>query len=230
MVQKPPAPASPAKRGRPRSYDEDTALAEAMRVFWTGGYAGTSLDELSAATRMNRPSLYAAFGDKHALYGTLIERYRAMARTAMADALAPGRPLREGLRRVYDGALSIYFGGGKDPRGCFMIGTAVTESAADRAVRASLNQGLREIDDAFEARFRQARDTGELARDADPAALAKLASGTLYFLAIRSRAGEPRAVLERAVDAAIGLICDTRLRDTTAKPGAVGVTGASRKR
>src|SRR5579883_1226199 len=74
MVQK----SAPAKRGRPRAYDEETALAQAMRVFWTGGYAATSLDELSAATRMNRPSLYAAFGDKQALYRTLIERYRAM--------------------------------------------------------------------------------------------------------------------------------------------------------
>lgn len=207
MVQKSPPSGTPAKRGRPRAYDEETALAQAMRVFWTGGYAATSLDELVAATHMNRPSLYAAFGDKQALYRTLIERYRVMARAAMAEALAPGRPLREGLKRVYDAALSIYFGGGKEPRGCFMIGTAVTEAASDRAVRESLNEGLREIDAAFEGRFRQAQDEGELARGADPAALARLASGTLYFLAIRSRAGEPRADLERAADAAIDLLC-----------------------
>ncbi len=195
------------KRGRPRAYDPDAALAQALGVFWRSGYAATSLDELSAATRMNRPSLYAAFGDKHALYGTLIERYRAMARAAMAEALAPDRPLREGLRRVYDAALSIYFGGGEEPRGCFMIGTAVTEAASDRAVRTSLNQGLREIDDAFEARLRLAREQGELAPGADPTALAKLASAALYFLAIRSRAGEPRAVLNQTANAAITLIC-----------------------
>jgi AcrR family transcriptional regulator len=225
MVQKSTHPGPTAKRGRPRAYDEDTALAQAMRVFWTGGYAATSLDELSAATRMNRPSLYAAFGDKHALYGTLIERYRAMARDALAEALAPTRPLREGLRQVYDTALSIYFGGDKEPRGCFMIGTAVTEAASDRVVRASLNEGLREIDDAFAARFRRAQDDGELRHGADPAALAKLASGALYFLAIRSRSGEPRAVLERAAEAAIGLLCDT-----TAHTGSPAVTGRPQKR
>src|SRR5215472_6326942 len=104
MVQKSTLSGPKPRRGRPRAYDEEAALAEAMRVFWTGGYAATSLDELSAATRMNRPSLYAAFGDKHALYGTLVERYRAMGRAALADALAPTRPLREALRRVYDGA------------------------------------------------------------------------------------------------------------------------------
>ena len=207
MVQKTEDGKSSGKRGRPRAYDPDTALAQAMSVFWAAGFAATSLDELSAATHMNRPSLYAAFGDKLALYRTLLERYRAMARTAMQEALAPDLPLREGLRRVYDSALSIYFGGGKGPLGCFMIGTAVTEAASDRAVRASLNEGLREIDSAFEARFRLAQDRGELARDADPAALAKLASGALYFLAIRSRAGEPRAVLDGVADAAIALIC-----------------------
>lgn len=210
MVQK-----SKPKRGRPRSYDPETALAQALHVFWTGGYSGTSLDELTAATRMNRPSLYAAFGDKHALYRTLIERYRAMARAAMAEALAPDRPLREGLRRVYEAALSIYFGGGHEPRGCFMIGTAVTEAASDRAVRASLNDGLREIDDAFAVRFRQAQLDGELARDADPKALARLASGALYFLAIRSRAGEPRAVLDQAVESAVALLCGPTNRHPT---------------
>jgi TetR/AcrR family transcriptional regulator, copper-responsive repressor len=207
MVQKSPVQKPSPKRGRPRAYDEDTALAEAMRVFWTAGYAGTSLDELSVATRMNRPSLYAAFGDKHALYGTLIERYRAMARAAMTDALAPERPLRDGIRRVYATALAVYLAGTKEARGCFMIGTALTESAADKTVRASLAGGLREIDDAFEARLRLAQDQGELSRSADPAALAKLASAALYFLAVRSRAGEPRAVLEDTADAAVTLIC-----------------------
>ena len=212
MVQKSPLSGSAGqkpgpKRGRPRAYDEDAALAEAMRVFWTTGYAGTSLDELSAATRMNRPRLYAAFGDKHALYGTLIERYRALARAAMKDTLTPGRPLREGIRAVYDAALAMYLAGTGDARGCFMIGTALTEAGADKAVRASLAAGLREIDDAFEARLRVAPEQGELARSADPAALAKLASAGLYFLAVRSRAGEPRAVLEAAADAAVNLIC-----------------------
>jgi hypothetical protein len=125
----------------------------------------------------------------------------------MQEALAPDRPLRAGLMRVYDTALELYLAGDKDARGCFLIGTAVTEAAHDRTVRASLAEGLREIDAAFAARFRQARDDGELPRTADPAALAKLASATLYFLAVRSRAGESRAVLEDAAAAAVTLIC-----------------------
>ncbi|HUA56046.1 MAG TPA: TetR/AcrR family transcriptional regulator [Candidatus Sulfotelmatobacter sp.] len=202
MVQKPTA-----KRGRPRAYDPDTALARAMGVFWDQGYAATSLDDISAATGMNRPSLYGAFGDKHTLYRETIERYRAGARAAMTAALAEDRPLAEGLERVYQTALSYYFPEGGTPRGCFMIGTAVTEAVRDDAVRTALAAGLVEIDRAFETRMRLARERGELPRGADPVQLARLASAVLYFLAVRSRAGDKRAALEATVRVGIALIC-----------------------
>ena len=64
MVQKLRTERPPKRRGRPRAYDPQVALARAAAVFWKAGYAGTSLDDLVAATGMNRPSLYAAFGDK----------------------------------------------------------------------------------------------------------------------------------------------------------------------
>ena len=90
MVQK-----ESARRGRPRAYDPDTALARAMAVFWAGGYAGTSLDDVTAGTGMNRPSLYGAFGDKHALYlHTLAIRSRAgEPRKALEAMLEPALDL-----------------------------------------------------------------------------------------------------------------------------------------
>ena len=204
MVQK-----SETKRGRPRAYDPQAALAQAMAAFWDAGYAATSLDDLAAATGMNRPSLYGAFGDKRALYRQAIAAYRATARQKLAAALADDVPLAEALGRVYAVALASYLEGATAPRGCFMIGTAVTESVLDPEVRGDLAGGLREIDKAFEARIRHARDTGELARDADPTALGRIASAVLYFMAIRARAGEPRAVLEATAQAGIALICGT---------------------
>jgi AcrR family transcriptional regulator len=202
MVQK-----QQAKRGRPRAYDPERALARATAVFWDTGFAATSLDDISAATGMNRPSLYGAFGDKRALYGQTIARYRANARAAMDAALADGRPLPEALGRVYQAALALYFSGDAAPRGCFMIGTALTEAVRDDEVRAALAGGLEEIDRAFAARLRLARERGELAHEANPAELARLASAVLYFLAIRSRAGEPRAALEATARMAVALIC-----------------------
>ena len=202
MVQK-----EKAKRGRPRRYDPATALAKATSVFWDSGFAATSLDDLSAATGMNRPSLYGAFGDKRALYLAAVEGYRAAARAALAEALAPGRALREGFALVYAKALALYLSGESSPRGCFLIGTAATEAVLDAEVRAAFRDGLREIEAAFEARIRLARAVGELGRAAAPGALARLATAYLHTLAVRARAGEPRASLEAIAREAVELIC-----------------------
>src|SRR5882762_9538829 len=97
-----PAGAKPAgaKRGRPRAYDPQTALARAREAFWDSGFAATSLDELSAATGMKRPSLYGAFGHKRALYGQALDGYQSASRAAMRRALDPSRSLAEGLNAV----------------------------------------------------------------------------------------------------------------------------------
>ena len=207
MVQKSREPPSTGRRGRPRGYDPDIALGRALAAFWETGYAATSLDELSAATGMNRPSLYAAFGDKRALYGAALERYRAMGRAAVRAAGDPERSLREALRALYDGALSLYFSGSGEPRGCFLIGTALSEAVRDPGLRDALAEALREIDRAFAARFRAARARGELPAGAKPGSRAKLAVAVLYFLAIRSRAGESRASLKAMTEDALDLIC-----------------------
>src|SRR5215469_16929127 len=95
------------RRGRPREYDPDRALADAAESFWKNGYAGTSLDELAAATGMNRPSLYAAFGDKRDLYLKTLERYREQSRKLALQLLADDPPLRVFLKRFYQAALDI---------------------------------------------------------------------------------------------------------------------------
>lgn len=194
-------------RGRPRAYDPDTALARVTDTFWQSGYAATSLDDLSAATGMNRPSLYAAFGDKRTLYLKVLERYRAAIGEAMKEVLAPDQPLRQALRRLYDAALSVYLSGGKSPRGCLLIGTALPEALGDPEVRAHFADSLHRMDEAIETRIRYAHDQGELTSGADPAGLAKLVVAVLHTLAIRARAGESRGELETTVEATLDLIC-----------------------
>ncbi|WP_454807692.1 TetR/AcrR family transcriptional regulator [Paraburkholderia fungorum] len=194
-------------RGRPRAYDSDQALADARDVFWRNGYAGTSLDQLSAATGMNRPSLYGAFGDKRALYLATLERYIEAGRLAMVHALAEDLPLPQALLRVYEGALAWYLPADGDPLGCFMIGTATVEAAADAEVRTALGEGLHTYDKAFEKRFKLAQTTGELAADTQPALLAKLASAILHSIALRSRAGDSRASLRATAVAGVALLC-----------------------
>jgi TetR/AcrR family transcriptional regulator, copper-responsive repressor len=211
MVQKGQSGAAgagaPRRRGRPRAYDPDSALRQVTEAFWAAGYSATTLDELSAATHMNRPSLYAAFGDKRALYLKALDRYWQLSYQAMREALAYDRPLDEALMRVYAKALSTYFPANSHPRGCFAIGTATSEAVADPKIRATFAAGLRELDASFESRIRVARDNGEISIKADPAALAKLASATLHTLALRARAGTPRRELEDFARQAVGVIC-----------------------
>jgi AcrR family transcriptional regulator len=200
------------KRGRPRAYDPDAALARARDVFWEGGFTGSSLDALSAATAMNRPSLYGAFGDKEALYLRTLERYRDESLVAIRQALDPGRSLREGLGILYAAALSTYLDERAGARGCFLIGTAAVEAVLHPAVRAVLHGSLTAFEQELEERFRLARDRGEICAAADATALARLASAVLHSLAVRARAGESRAVLEAIAESGVRMICDAAAR------------------
>lgn len=194
-------------RGRPRAYDVDEALTRARDTFWQSGYGATTLDELSAATGMNRPSLYGAFGDKHALYLATLRRYVDVNVVAMNEALSDDRPIKDALMHLYDLALGLYCRPGSVPKGCFLIGTAAVEAVNDEAVRTILGQGLQAFDRAFEARFERAQRSGEIDANADPAALARIASAILHTLAVRSRAGDKRAALRATAASGVALIC-----------------------
>ncbi|MBN9042803.1 MAG: TetR family transcriptional regulator [Rhizobiales bacterium 62-47] len=214
MVQKEkmPAPAAadvpaPKRRGRPRAYEPDVALARALDLFRKDGFAATSLDDLSTATGMNRPSLYGAFGDKRALYIKSYQRYRADARAAMADIFKVELPIRQRLQRIYAVALDIYLSGEAGPRGCFTVMTAASEAVADPDIRAMVLEGFGELDKAFAICFRRAKEHGELPASADPDVLAQMASATIHTIAIRARARTPRKQLEAIVRGAIDLMC-----------------------
>src|SRR5215469_4902126 len=178
------ADAAPKRRGRPRAYEPDVALAKALDLFRKSGFAATSLDDLSAATGMNRPSLYGAFGDKRELYIKSYERYRENARAALADVFRAQLPLRKRLERIYAIALDIYLSGEEGPKGCFTVLTAASEAVNDPAIRAIVVDALTELDKAFASCFRMGKERGELSDDADPVVLSQLASATLHTIAI----------------------------------------------
>jgi len=200
-------PEAPKKRGRPRAYDPDLALTRAMDVFWKDGFAGTSLDELSAATGMNRPSLYGAFGDKRELYIKAYQHYRERSRAGMVDLFNQGLPLRQLLQRIFDLALDIYFSGEQGPRGCFTVLTAASDAVFDPEIRAMVQSAVREMDRAFANLFKAAQAKGELASTANPEALASLLTATIHTVAVRARARVPRKDLQTIANGLIDLIC-----------------------
>ena len=206
-VQPLASPVGPKRRGRPRAYQPDVALARALDVFWKEGFSGTSLDDLSAATGMNRPSLYGAFGDKRDLYIKSYEAYRDRARLRMGEAFAADIPMREMLEKVYAIALDMYLSGKDGPRGCFTVMTATSEAVFDPAIRDLVVTGLVETDRFFARIFKRAHERGELAASADPQVLAHLASATLHTIAVRARAQVPRVELEAIVKGALDVLC-----------------------
>lgn len=201
-----PAAAAPKRRGRPRAYEPDVALARALDVFWKDGFAATSLDDLSAATGMNRPSLYGAFGDKRELYKKTYQSYRDRARQRMGEVFAIEMPLRPMLLRIYSIALDMYLSGKDGPRGCFTVMTATSEAVFDPEIRSMVVSGLVEMDRFFTRLFKGAQQRGELAASADPQVLAQLASATIHSIAIRARAQVPRAELEAIVNGAVDVM------------------------
>jgi TetR/AcrR family transcriptional regulator, copper-responsive repressor len=200
-------PAEKKPRGRPRAYEPETALRQATDAFWKTGYAGTSLDDISAATGMNRPSLRAAFGDKHEIYIKALSSYWELEFTAIRKSLESGKTVADSLMNVYDAALAIYFSGDEQALGCFVVGTAITEAPVDPEIRRIVSEGLRRLDAEFEALFKLARTTGELNEGADPKVLAPLAAAIMHSMAVRARSGSSRSELRKLAQKAVSVIC-----------------------
>lgn len=190
---------STKKRGRPRAFDPDTALKAAAERFRAGGYAGTSLDELAAATRLNRPSLYSAFGDKKALYLAALERTHARAERGFVRLAQADLPLRAMLERFFTAVIDGYLTGDAGPAGCLFISTAATESVGDPEIRAAIAGFIAMEDRQVEALLRNAGSRA-------PEVQARVVTAMVHSLSVRARAGASRAELDRAAQDCVELI------------------------
>lgn len=136
---------------RPREFEADQVLERATRVFWAQGFERTSLDDLCAATGLNRSSLYAAFGDKRALYLRSLARYE-QGSVDRIRRVFEGKPVRAGLREFLDGLIdAIVAGPGR--RGCFIGNCAAELARLDKAAAARVKQSLERIEASFHAAF-----------------------------------------------------------------------------
>jgi AcrR family transcriptional regulator len=178
-----------------------------MDAFWKDGFAATSLDDVSAATGLNRPSLYGAFGDKRALYLKAYGQYRKRMDEAFQPLFQAREPLRAKLRRILIAALDLYLSGEDGPRGCFTVLSAASDAIADPELHTLVREAIDGTDRAFGCLFADARAAGELPARADPRRLAHMASATIHTLSIRARARIPRAQLLPIIDDAVTTIC-----------------------
>jgi TetR/AcrR family transcriptional repressor of nem operon len=180
---------------RPREFDVDDALEEAMQVFWSKGYEATSLDDLCAATGLSRSSLYATFGNKRDLLLQTVDRYVERRTPSIEAVLARQPDIYQGiaalLREFID---QIVSGAGR--RGCFLGNCAAELPRADRTALARVRQGLARTEATFRKALARAGARGELPPGADVDALARFLTASLQGLRLIGKANPHRAVLE----------------------------------
>ncbi|MFT4581600.1 MAG: AcrR family transcriptional regulator [Gammaproteobacteria bacterium] len=192
-------------RGRPRKFDPEVALNKAMLVFWRRGLSATSLDDLSQAMAMNRPSIYNAFGNKEAIYRAAFAQFSRQMERGFEQTINGDSDLRKGLVKFYDQAISLYCGGDV-ALGCLVMCTAPVEASVHAEVRADLKTLIEHIDQKLERRINEAVKDGDFPAHSDAKLTAKLIQGVLHSLAIRARAQESPSSLKKLARFAVNCL------------------------
>jgi AcrR family transcriptional regulator len=187
--------------GRPRTFDLDEALDRAMVVFWKHGYEGATIPELTEAMGINRPSMYAAFGNKESLFRKALERYANGPASYVVKALeeltaraVAERLLKDGIAVVTDP---------KKPGGCLAVQGALTCAAGNDEARQNSVAMRVAGEEQVRMRFERAKKEGDLPDDVEPADLAKYVVSLMHGLAIQAASGATRKQLQRVADLAM---------------------------
>jgi len=190
-----------AQRGRPRAFDPDAALERAMHVFWAKGYEGASLSDLTRAMRINRPSLYAAFGNKEQLFRKALDRYISGPLAYFGEALAAPKA-RDVIEQIFLGAARMA-GDPRFPSGCLMVqgALAVGNSAGSVRKEAAGRRAAGEV--ALRRRLRRAKREGDLPKKSDPTELARYVITVLQGMAVQGAGGASPAQLRRVAQMAL---------------------------
>jgi len=196
---------SKRSRGRPRQYDPQQALAAALGEFRRRGYTATSLDHLSEATKMARPSLYAAFGGKLDIYRQAVRQFADESGARRTHALFDEPSLHKGLEAYFGEIVDAYVTREGEPLGCPILSVISGEAAADPEIGAELAAAVEKTDAQFQRRMRMAADAGEISADADVAGVAAMLAALQHSLSLRARAGERRPKLSRIARSHIAL-------------------------
>jgi AcrR family transcriptional regulator len=193
--------AKSATRGRPRSFDKDRVLDAALRVFWEKGYDGASLSDLTEAMGINRPSLYAAFGDKEALFRQVLERYERGPVAYMEEAL--NEPTGRGaVERMLKGTVCVLTRP-QSPHGCLLVQGALACGDESSAMRKELATRRSAGEVALRKRLKKAKEDGELPATADPADLARFYMAVMHGMSVQAAGGAGRAALESVAETAL---------------------------
>ena len=191
-------------RGRPRLFDPEAALDAAVLVFWEKGYEGTSLTELTSAMGINRPSLYATYGNKRDLFIEAIDRYAATHGSRAFSALQMEPDNRIAVQRFFEASIDCALAD-DTPRGC-LINTVATDAAGDDPeLRDKLTRMFAQTDAAI-ARRLAANQTAHESSHREPKQLAQMAHSVTHSIMTRARAGASREDLTGIANSFIAVL------------------------
>lgn len=189
-------------RGRPRSFDRETALEKALLAFWEHGYEATSVSDLTRVMDIGAPSLYAAFGDKRSLFEEVVRMYGTRYGSFTERALAEEPTARAAVERALREAATAYTEPGH-PHGCLVVHAATNCSTpeVEESLRGRRNANIA----AFESRIRADVAAGVLPPATDVAALARHTGAMIQGMSQQARDGASREELEAVAEIALSI-------------------------
>ncbi len=187
--------------GRPRTFDLDEALNAALRVFWEKGYEGASLPDLTKAMGINRPSLYAAFGNKEDLFEKVLDRYAEGPAAHARAALSKGTS-REVVEELLFGAARL-LSDKKNPRGCLLVQGALACGQESERVRRELAARRSASEVELRKRLVRAKKEGDLPKGLDPGDVARFVITVAHGMAVQAAGGATNQELMRTARMAL---------------------------
>ncbi len=191
----------PKPRGRPAQFDQDQALDQALHLFWTHGYEGTSMAELTEALGINKPSLYAAFGNKETLFRKALAKYLSGPAAYVASAMHAATA-KEVVTTLLNNAVEVMTDPAT-PCGCMVVQGALTCGEGAGLIQKELAGYRLGFEEALTQRFEQAQQDGDLSREAQPRALAKYLATLHQGLSVQATSGASREELQAVVNMAL---------------------------
>jgi len=190
---------------RSKQFDERQALIAAMLVFWEKGYEATSINDLEQAMGLGRTSIYNAFGNKSAVFERVMSCYKESVMAALFAELDSAPTIKEGVRRLLNGALDIHFDD-DNPGGCLVVLSIVESGQHSEQSTLAMQQTFQEMRSALQSRLASAKKQGELSADIDPGAMAVTITTTMAGMMVMGKANMSKAALKKTVNQVVSLL------------------------
>ena len=180
--------------GRPRSFDKDEALKKAMYVFWEKGYEGTTMADLIESIGMKAPSIYAAFGNKDAIFKEVVKAYLPIVVSDQLKALNSSPKIYDAVENTLKACVDLYTC--EDCPNTCLIMTAAINTAPEHSEHVENLKSLREkYKSAWERRFNQAKLDQQLSENANPSDLAEYFTTLIQGMTIKAKDGASQDTL-----------------------------------